>query len=579
MATRRSNDPVAAAVQLPPRQRYSLQRKLLLWTLVLMVTPMLFSSFWLSRVNRQLLEKQHADNAILVSQTMASALSGRLTLEAARAGELRSSVAPMLAALERDQRLAFVVVADTTMTPLYRYAVDGKAWAAASEHLEKAGSGTLNVDKPIYIPGEQDLVIIKVPIWSEPFVGRHITQSPKLQGFFILAMREDVMSKAVDHLRTAQITAIAAMCLLFLPVVIWAVRRWCAPLRALLEGTLRLSAGEAPTPVPVRSQDELGALAHSFNHMSRKLYFTRQQLERANEVLEQKVINRTAELERLNRKLESEIHDKNEFLRAISHDLGAPLRNINGITSVLLMKYRNQFTEDTLVKLERISANAKVQADLINDLLELSRIRSRPGKREQVDLNELMAQLRDQLAFDLEKARIELVVMPGLPVVIAERTRMRQIFQNLLDNAIKYMLDATTRRITVNCVTEGEWWHLTVADTGCGISAEDVPHVFDLFRRATHSNSHQVSGRGVGLSTVKTIVEHYGGRIWVESALGKGTTFHITFDRKAMTTRAQPTDVVTAALGEARPTDSETQAGDTPEIRKQENKSPILVRR
>src|SRR5690606_18003881 len=148
---------------------------------------------------------------------------------------------------------------------------------------------------------------------------------------------------------------------------------------------------------------------------------------------EQKVANRTAELQRLNRKLESEIHDKNEFLRAVSHDLGAPLRNINGIASVLLMKHREQFNDDALPKLQRISANAKVQADLINDLLELSRIRSRPGKREQVDLAELMAQLRDSLAFDLEKARIELAVASSLPVVTAERNRMRQILQNLLD--------------------------------------------------------------------------------------------------------------------------------------------------
>src|SRR5690606_7893230 len=123
-----------------------------------------------------------------------------------------------------------------------------------------------------------------------------------------------------------------------------------------------------------------------------------------------KVINRTAELERLNRKLESEIHDKNEFIRAISHDLGAPLRNINGITSVLLLKKKEEFTDDTLSKLQRISANAKVQADLINDLLELSRIRSRPAKRENVDLAELLEQLRDSLTFDLEKSRISLIV-------------------------------------------------------------------------------------------------------------------------------------------------------------------------
>lgn len=178
------------------------------------------------------------------------------------------------------------------------------------------------------------------------------------------------------------------------------------------------------------------------------------------------------------------------------------------------------------------SANAKVQADLISDLMELSCIRSRPAKREQVDLNDLLAQLRDNLAFDLEKSQIKLIVQPDLPVVIAERTRMRQVIQNLLDNAIKYMLDAQTREIHVTCETQDNGWHLTITDTGCGISQQDLPHVFDLFRRVTHSGSHLVHGRGVGLSTVKTIIEHYGGRIWVQSTLGQGSAFHITLDRR-----------------------------------------------
>ena len=549
---KRLSDAKIAANKLPSRHRHTVQRKLLLWTLLLVVVPMLVGGTWLSRATKQLLQKQQADTAILVGQTMASALSDRLSINAARGGVIRHSIAPMLGSLEKDKRLAFVVVTDASMTPLYRYAVDPRAWISASQLLRDVSPGAMHMDQPLFIPDHEGLVLIKLPIWSQTAATGVANDQPVLQGFFMLAMRDDLMTTALDKLRMTQITAMCVMSLLCIPFVIWAVRRWCAPLRALLEATLQLAAGESPAPVPVNSQDELGALAASFNHMSRKLFVARDELQRANEVLEQKVVNRTAELERLNRKLESEIHDKNEFIRAISHDLGAPLRNINGITSVMLLKKKDELTDDTLSKLQRISANAKVQADLINDLLELSRIRSRPAKREKVDLAELLEQLRDNLAFDLEKARIELIVQPDMPVVIAERTRMRQVIQNLLDNAIKYMLDSPKREIHINCEIQEHWWHLTIRDTGCGIAQQDLPHVFDLFRRATHSGSHQVSGRGVGLSTVKTIVEHYGGRIWVQSVLGEGTTFHITLDRKSMSSVKQNADVVAEALSESK---------------------------
>jgi signal transduction histidine kinase len=538
MFRRRHQDAgINAALALPAPHRNTVQRKLLLWTLVMVVAPMLAGGWWLSRVTRHLLQQQQADTAVLVSQTMASALADRLTLHAAHHGQIGASIAPMLESLERDQRLAFVVVTDANMTPLYQYAVNAEGWQAAREMIHDISPGAMHMDQPLFVPDHQGLVLIKVPIWSEPLPAHMQGNRPRLRGFFMLAMRDDLMATALDQLHYSHVMVTCVMCLLSLPLVILAVRRWCAPLRALLEATAQIAAGKNPAPIPVTSRDELGALSSSFNQMSRKLHVAREELQRANEVLEQKVVNRTAELERLNRKLESEIHDKNEFIRAISHDLGAPLRNINGITSVLLLKYRQQLNEDTLTKLQRISANAKVQAELISDLLELSRIRSRPAKRELVDLNELLAQLRENLAFDLEKARIELIVQPDLPVIIAERTRMRQVIQNLLDNAIKYMLDATTREIRVSCETQEHWWHLSVSDTGCGIAQQDLPHVFDLFRRATHSGSHLVQGRGVGLSTVKTIVEHYGGRIWVQSTLGQGSTFHITLDRRHQRTK------------------------------------------
>ncbi len=148
------------------------------------------------------------------------------------------------------------------------------------------------------------------------------------------------------------------------------------------------------------------------------------------------------------------------------------------MAAVLLVKYRHVLAEDALNKLERISANVKAENDLINDLLELSRIRARPGKREPVDIGSLLHAVRDSLAYDLERANIELEIAQGMPVISAERTRLRQVFLNLLDNAIKYMFDAKERRIRVDCRAEGNLWVFSVMITGSGIAPRTCPSSF-----------------------------------------------------------------------------------------------------
>jgi len=184
--------------------------------------------------------------------------------------------------------------------------------------------------------------------------------------------------------------------------------------------------------------------------------------------------------------------------------------------------------DDAVTKLQRINANVKTQSDLIADLMELSRIRSKPPKHELVDLQALVKGLRDELSYDLETNGIDLAILGVLPTITADRNRMRQIFQNLLDNAVKYMGDSDERKITVKFTREADELHFVVADTGQGIHEKDLPNIFDVFRRGTYSGSYEVPGRGVGLASVKTIVECYGGRVWLESRRGEGSTLHFT---------------------------------------------------
>ena len=506
------------------RPRHSLQRKLVWWTLAMVIVPTLLCALWLNALARGAMNEAHARNASMLSQAVAASLSGRID------GGWSPEADHVLEALFLERRLAFVVVTDKHENVLHRRSIDSDAWAAFTHQTGVDGmSGSVDVDHAMFFGDGGDIVVRRTPIWNTPGRGDIARQ---LQGFVLLGLRERGLPESLGQLQLTQFVAAGVVCLFSLPFILLAVRRWTAPLKALLVATVKLGEGEAPQPVPVDTRDELGVLAGAFNAMTRNLSAAHRQLRSANEELERKVLARTAELERVNGRLEAEIREKNEFFRAVSHDLGAPLRNIDGMAAMLLSKYRAQLADDALTKLERISANVKMQIDLLNDLLELSRIRTRPGKREPVDLSALVADLKASLSYDLEASGIAMEIPGALPVVVAERNRMRQVFQNLLDNAVKYMLDAKERRITLGYEEREHQLYFVVTDTGSGIDPKDQPHVFDVFRRGTHSGAHQVAGKGVGLASVKAIVECYGGSIWLTSEVGKGTAFHFTLDRK-----------------------------------------------
>ena len=249
-------------------------------------------------------------------------------------------------------------------------------------------------------------------------------------------------------------------------------------------------------------------------------------LERANSELESTVQHRTSQLEATNRRLSAEIAEKEDFLRAVSHDLNAPLRNIAGMASMLLAKHREKFDQDVVHRLERIQKNVEVETDLISELLELSRDKTPAENGNVVEIAALVCELRDMFENDLRSRGISLLADTRLPVLYGERARFRQVLQNLIDNAIKYMGDGPTRRIHIGCAvreTEAEFY---VRDTGVGIDPEDVGKVFSSSGAA--NATRQAAGKGVGLASVKSILETYGGGIRVESQLGSGSTFRFT---------------------------------------------------
>lgn len=359
----------------------------------------------------------------------------------------------------------------------------------------------------------------------------------RLVGYVAVAVSPEQEQAQVTRLNLFAASIGGIMVLLCLPLAYWLVHRIFGPIRILVHATHRIAGGDLDMQIDSNRPDVIGDLARAFNEMVHTvkrqqddLQTANDQLELANSDLEQKVLQRTGQLETANKRLSCEIAEKEDFLRAVSHDLNAPLRNISGMATMLLMKHRETFDQDVVHRLERIQKNVEAETDLISELLELSRIKTRRLKMEMVEIGPLVRDLAEIFENDLKSGQITLALDTPMPVLHGEKSRFRQVFQNLIDNAIKYMGDGPLREIHIGCeirLNEAEFY---VRDTGMGIEPEDVEKIFFIFRRGKNPGSRNIAGKGVGLASVKSIIETCSGRIWVQSKLNEGSTFRFTIN-------------------------------------------------
>ncbi len=214
-----------------------------------------------------------------------------------------------------------------------------------------------------------------------------------------------------------------------------------------------------------------------------------------------------------------------QFAYIASHDLQEPLRMVTGFLTQLDKKYRDLLDEKGREYLYYAVDGAVRMRQIIVDLLEYSRADKTDAPLEDVDLNhvldELIRQNREPLA-ELGGS----ILRDTLPVVRARRVPITQVFQNLIGNAIKYHRPGIAPNITISCVDQHPNWRLSVSDNGIGISPRHFRKIFVVFQRL-HLRE-QYSGTGIGLAICKKIIEGYGGRIWVESEPGIGSTFYFT---------------------------------------------------
>ncbi len=254
------------------------------------------------------------------------------------------------------------------------------------------------------------------------------------------------------------------------------------------------------------------------------------EIRRLNSDLERRVRERTSELTAANRELES-------FAYSISHDLRAPLRSIDGFSHLLSTEYDTRLDDKGRGYLDRVRRAAQRMGTLIDDLLELSRVTRQEMRRLPVDLSQLAAELIDERSRSEPTHRVAVQIAPGCATV-GDPQLLRVMLQNLLENAWKYSAKVTAPIIEFGVEEQRGERVFFVRDNGVGFDMKYVDRLFTPFQRL--HRPEEFEGTGVGLASVSRVVRRHGGRIWAESAPGKGAVFRFTLGERGAATGRDP---------------------------------------
>lgn len=251
-------------------------------------------------------------------------------------------------------------------------------------------------------------------------------------------------------------------------------------------------------------------------------------LKRAQQELQSKI----RELDNNNQKLQLYV-DSNlqleNFAHTVSHDLREPVRTINSFAQLLQKKYHGQLDEDANTFLDFIAGSAANMNTLIEDLLEYSRINNSQHEIEEIPVEQLLQAVVNALSGLIAEREATILICTPLPVIRGNWTKINQLFQNLISNAIKFGWESTPPLVEIFAHEDKDHWIFAIRDNGIGIEPEYQPQIFLLFRRL-HSRRYY-PGSGIGLSLCKRVVEQHGGKIWVESQPGQGSTFYFNLPK------------------------------------------------
>jgi len=283
------------------------------------------------------------------------------------------------------------------------------------------------------------------------------------------------------------------------------------PLKQLTKAATAISKGDYSLPVEVNRTDELGELANSFTIMQEKI-----QENQLN--LEHKVLERTAQLESVNSELEA-------FSYSVSHDLRAPLRGIMGFTSMLEEDYSSKLDDEARRITGVIKANTLKMGNLIDDLLSFSRMGRHDIIKTGINTHEMVNEVIAGILPKNKETSIKWVI-GTLPETYADINTMRQVWVNMVSNAIKYSRKNENPVIEIGSFIHEEQTAFYVRDNGVGFDNRYKDKLFKVFQRL--HNPDEFEGTGIGLAIVEKTISKHGGKVWAEAETGQGATFYFS---------------------------------------------------
>jgi len=310
---------------------------------------------------------------------------------------------------------------------------------------------------------------------------------------FLSASLEDVYRTLDDIRRFLFLATILAMAIVGGGSVALA-RRFTGPLEGLTEATRKLAEGKLDQQIEFSSGDEIGRLAEQFNIMAKRLNYYTSNLKK--------------------------------FAADVAHEVRTPLTTMSLLTKALKEhemepEQQKEFIDDLDSELDRLTA-------LVSDLLELSKLEKNDIQLEDIMLDRLLRDVIGEYQYRFARAGLDLIDnIPGQAVKIkGAPLQLRQVVSNLLDNAMNYT--SAGGAVTVSLFLEETEAITKIEDTGCGIPEEDLNYIFERFFRVERARSREGGGTGLGLSIVSEIIDKHGGKVWVESEEGVGSTFYFS---------------------------------------------------
>ncbi|HEX2230289.1 MAG TPA: ATP-binding protein [Candidatus Binatia bacterium] len=332
-------------------------------------------------------------------------------------------------------------------------------------------------------------------------------------------------SVATANRNTLILMAASAAALMLVALLLGFVISWSfiLPVQKAHEFLSEVAKGNFAATINVPNRDEFGTLAAHMNHMSQELHRLYESQQQASQ-----------ELQRLNEQLQQASRAKSNFLANMSHELRTPMNAILGFVEMVLDEIYGEVPPQLREPLTDVQTNGKHLLRLINDVLDLSKIEA--GRMELVlaeySVQDVVETVRTSLQSLAREKGLEFVAVADdeIPVALGDGKRITQCLMNLVGNALKFTKHG---RVAVAVEQQGENLLYRVSDTGIGIPKEELENIFAEFQQVDTAITREFSGTGLGLNIAKKFVEMHGGRIWVESELGKGSTFSFTIPLRA----------------------------------------------